>query len=40
MDRFPHFPQDIRRLIFEQAFEDYNYTGGQFLRICREAQEW
>ncbi|KXN84260.1 hypothetical protein AN958_12833 [Leucoagaricus sp. SymC.cos] len=40
MDRFPGFPQDIRRLIFEQAFEDYNYTGGHFLRVCREAQEW
>ncbi|KAF5362442.1 hypothetical protein D9756_002411 [Leucocoprinus leucothites] len=40
MDRFPDFPQDIRRLIFEQAFEDYNYTGGHFLLICREATEW
>lgn len=40
MDRFPDFPQDVRRLIFEQAFQDYNYTGGHFLRICREARDW
>ncbi|KAF9446892.1 hypothetical protein P691DRAFT_783122 [Macrolepiota fuliginosa MF-IS2] len=40
MDRFPDFPPDVRRLIFEQAFEDYNFTGGHFLRICREACVW